>query len=251
MITISANGLTFKQLNEKIKKAIREGVTEIKLKNVNGQRYIGDGLKNQVNIEISGTPGNDLGAFMDGATIIVHNNACDGVGNTMNSGLIVVEGDARDIIGYGMRGGKIFIKGNVGYRVGIHMKEYQDKVPIIVAGGSAKDFLGEYMAGGILLLLGLPQYVNDELAGNFIGTGMHGGVIYIRGKVEEHKLGLGAKFGELTEGDIAKLKELVEEYCKYFSAKVEEIINDLTNFTKIIPVSHRPYGKMYTHYTTE
>ena len=47
-----------------------------------------------------------------------------------------------------MRGGKIFVKDYVGYRVGIHMKEYQHKVPQIVIGETAGDFLAEYMAGG-------------------------------------------------------------------------------------------------------
>ena len=41
-----------------------------------------------------------------------------------------------------MRGGKIFIKDYVGYRVGIHMKEYQKKIPQIVVGHTAGDFLG-------------------------------------------------------------------------------------------------------------
>ncbi len=43
----------------------------------------------------------------------------------MNAGKIVVHGHAGDVLGYAMRGGKLFIKGDVGYRVGIHMKEYE------------------------------------------------------------------------------------------------------------------------------
>jgi glutamate synthase domain-containing protein 3 len=82
----------------------------------------------------------------------------------MDEGKIVIHGHAGDIAGYSMRGGSIFIRDDVGYRVGIHMKEYQDKVPAIVVGGTAQDFLGEYMAGGVLVVLGLT--LSDSLEHN-------------------------------------------------------------------------------------
>ena len=69
-----------------------------------------------------------------------------GIGNTMNDGRVIVHGNSTDITGYSMRGGKIFIQGEVGYRVGIHMKAYKEKQPLIVIGGKAGDFFGEYMA---------------------------------------------------------------------------------------------------------
>jgi glutamate synthase domain-containing protein 3 len=108
-----------------------------------------------MDIEIFGTPGNDLGAFLYGHQIRVHGNAQDGVGNTMDAGEIVVEGRAGDVLGFSMRGGKIFVRDSVGYRTALHMKEYEDKRPVLVIGGTSQDFLGEYMAGGIVILLGL------------------------------------------------------------------------------------------------
>ena len=152
---IDAAGLHYRRLNEMVREAVRDGAAEILLDNVNGQRYIGCGLKSDVRITIEGVPGNDLAAFMDGLSITVMNNAQDGVGNTMNSGRVVIHGDAGDILGYSMRGGVILVKGDVGYRVGIHMKSYEDAVPVIVVGGRARDFLGEYMAGWVLVGLGL------------------------------------------------------------------------------------------------
>ena len=50
---------------------------------------------------------------------------------------------------------KTYLRDDVGYRAGIHMKEYGDKKPVLVIGGTAQDFFGEYMAGGIVILLGL------------------------------------------------------------------------------------------------
>jgi glutamate synthase domain-containing protein 3 len=75
-----------------------------------------------------------------------------------------------DIIGYAMRGGKIFIKGNVGYRVGIHMKSFKEKLPVIIIGGRARDFLGEHKAGGLLVILGLHQGNKHPFVGNYLGT---------------------------------------------------------------------------------
>ena len=80
-------------------------------------------------IDIYGTPGNDLGAFMNGPKLVIHGNAQDGCGNTMNDGQIIIHGHAGDVTGNSMRGGKIFVRDYVGYRVGIHMKEYQTQNP--------------------------------------------------------------------------------------------------------------------------
>ena len=135
------------------------GVEKVIIRNVCGQRYIGTSLYSpehlKMEIEIFGTPGNDLAAFLFGHKITVHGNAQDGVGNTMDDGEIVVEGRAGDVLGFSMRGGEIYVRDNCGYRTALHMKEYEDKRPVLVIGGTSQDFLGEYMAGGIVILLDL------------------------------------------------------------------------------------------------
>ena len=138
---IDAQGMYYRDLNVNIREAVTSGATTIELKNVNGQYFIGDGINRPVTITINGVPGNDLGAFMNGATLIVNENAQDNIGNTMNAGKVIVHGHAGDVLGYGMRGGKIHILKDVGYRVGIHMKSYQDNKPALIAGGNAGDFL--------------------------------------------------------------------------------------------------------------
>ena len=203
---IDAKDLKYRELNSEIRRILGQSHTsrekvngriELTLENVLGQRYIGDGLKEDHLINIKGVPGNDLAVFMDGPTIEVFGNSQDGIGNTMNAGKVVVHGDAGDIIGYSMRGGEIYIEKNVGYRCGIHMKSYREKIPVIVIGGSAGNFLGEYMAGGIIIMLGLyrqdlthfPYAGTEQLVGNYVGTGMHGGIIYICGDIPDYKLG--------------------------------------------------------------
>ncbi|HTY91178.1 MAG TPA: hypothetical protein VMC84_08390, partial [Methanocella sp.] len=117
MAHIDAKDMPYRALNEKIRALAAGGECEVVVDNVCGQKYIGDGLRAKMKIEVNGVPGNDLGIFMDGPEVIVHGNGQDGIGNTMNSGKVVVYGNAGDVIGYAMRGGKVFIKGDVGYRV--------------------------------------------------------------------------------------------------------------------------------------
>jgi glutamate synthase domain-containing protein 3 len=246
IVKIDAAGVYYRELNTALREAASNGARRIELYNVYGQRYIGTDLDKPVEIEIFGTPGNDLGAFMNGPRISVHGNAQDGCGNTMNEGEIVIHGHAGDIIGLSARGGRIFIKENVGYRAGIHMKEYQDKKPVIVIGGTAQDFLGEYMAGGILILLGLDLGEGESHKARFIGTGMHGGTIYLRGNVEEHQLGkeVGIR-AELEEADYQCLRQFVGEFAAHFGYETEAILEH--NFLKLYPRWLRPYGRLYTY----
>ncbi len=243
--TIDAAGVYYRNLNEAIRKSFDEGAESVVLEHVNGQRYIGTGIRGaEKRIEIHGTPGNDLAMFMDGPTVEVHGNAQDGVGNTMNAGTVVVHGDAGDVLCYGMRGGKLFVRGDVGYRVGIHMKAYEDRMPIVVCGGKARDFLGEYMAGGLLVLLGMhTQFPDQPLVGAYCGTGMHGGTIFLRGSVEPWQVGKECGIFEADEQDMARVAPVIQEWCDHFGASAEEVMS--VPMTKLVPVSHRPYGKLY------
>lgn len=242
---IDATGLHYKDLNALLRKAVADGAVKIELHNVCGQRYIGTDLDRAVDIDIYGVPGNDLGSFMDGPRLIVHGNAQDGCGNTMNSGEIIVQGHAGDIIGLSARGGKIFIREDVGYRAGIHMKEYQDKRPVLVIGGTAQDFLGEYMAGGILVVLSLNLKEGEKHHARFIGTGMHGGVVYLRGSVDSFQLGKEVGVKELDEGDNAILSSLVAEFAAHFDYNPVDILGG--EFIKLFPLYLRPYGRLYAY----
>jgi glutamate synthase domain-containing protein 3 len=245
VVKIDAQSLLTRELNLRLREVASNGTSRIELRNVYGQRYIGTDLNTAVEIEIFGTPGNDLGAFMDGPTITVRGNAQDGCGNTMNNGEIIVHGHAGDIIGLSARGGKIFVKESVGYRAGIHMKEYGDKKPVLVIGDTAQDFLGEYMAGGILILLGLNLKPGETHRANYIGTGMHGGVIYLRGSVSDFQLGKEIGVSELDDNDYVNLKKYVGEFAVHFGYDALEILNH--KFMKLFPLYLRPYGRLYAY----
>jgi len=245
VVKIDAAGVSHRDLNVKLREAVAAGAEKIELRNVCGQRYIGTDLNKPVEIDISGTPGNDLGSFMDGPKITVHGNAQDGCGNTMNNGLIVIHGHAGDVLGMSARGGNIFIREDIGYRAGIHMKEYQEKKPVIVVGGTAQDFLGEYMAGGVLVLLGLNLREGEPFKAKYVGTGMHGGVIYLRGDIEPYQLGKEVGIAALDEKDNQVLQKLIGDFAGYFDYNAEKILNH--KFTKLYPKFLRPYGRLYAY----
>lgn len=246
MVRVNASGLHYRELNAIVRELLDNGEKEIELRDVCGQRYIGAGLsvKDAV-IRIYGTPGNDLGAFMNGGKIEVFANAQDGIGNTANDGIIVVHGDSGDITGHSMRGGRIYVRGSAGYRVGIHMKSYGDSVPVLVIGGFVRDFLGEYMAGGLLIVLGLEKDEEGNVVGSFVGTGMHGGTLYIRGEVEDHQLGKEVKAEEASPEDLTKIRPYIDEFCSFFGVEPDEILSE--RFLKLEPYTHRPYGKLYAY----
>jgi len=242
--TIDSKNLYYRNLNRRIRVAFLKGQKEIVLKNVLGQRYIGGGLNVPGRIVIHGTPGQDLGAFMNGPEIRVLGNAQDGVANTMNAGKIVVVGKAGEIPGYSMRGGKVLIGGDVEYRAGIHMKEYKDQIPILVIGGTAKDYCGEYMAGGRIVVLNLKNGRSSPV-GDFVGTGIHGGSIFIRGTVEPRQLGIGAVFNEIDGEDIRFLEEILKEFAREMWQDLSGI-DPAKDFVKITRRGYRPFGNLYT-----
>jgi len=241
---IDAEILTFRELNELVyHAAMIDKVEYLKLINVNGQRYVGTGLKDvKLKIDIFGTPGQDLAAFMRGPTIEVFGNAQDGVGNTMDEGEIIVHGNIGDIAGYGLRGGLILAERNGGYRIGIHMKEYQGKRPVILIGGTVGDFCGEYMAGGTIIVLGM-DCQDGSPVGEWVGTGMHGGKIFIRGKITEDQLGVGTKMHVAEEQDIKEVEFALQKFSTQFDIPLKDILNK--EFIVVEPVSHRPFAGLY------
>jgi glutamate synthase domain-containing protein 3 len=72
---------------------------------------------------------------------------------------------------------------------------------------------------------------------------MHGGVIYVRGDVDDSLLGRDVIKAKPDAQDEATLAKLVGEYCTLFGYDLEEIMHK--PFIKLTPRSHRPYGNMY------
>lgn len=237
MTNINASALNHQELNE----AIRQGGKECVISGCLGQRFIAAGMGNG-HLVINGIPGNALGAYLNGADILVSGNAQDAVGDTMNDGKIVVCGNIGDAAGYAMRGGAIYVKGNAGYRAGVHMKDYQEKEPVMVIGGRTGSFLGEYQAGGKIIVLGL-EIGAARIVGNFPCTGMHGGKMYLRGDCGNIVFPSQVRAAAATEADMGEIDAYITEYCRLFGYEKSAVLD--RPFTVVTPDSRNPYHMMY------
>lgn len=244
-MNINAKDYDNQQLNDLLRTSKAK---DIVIDNCNGERFIASGMNN-INVTINGIPGNALGSYLNGANIIVYDNAQDAVGDTMNAGKIVIHGNTGDATGYAMRGGKIYVKGNAGYRAGIHMKEYKDKVPVMIIGGRCGSFLGEYQAGGIIAVLGIGEAQNTlsarvkNVVGNFPCTGMHGGKVFIRDYGENIAFPDQVSVSSASNEDMQALAPYLKEYCDVFALPFDELMS--AKFLLVKPNSANPYKQMY------
>ncbi len=237
MVVLDTGKLDSQTLNEHL----RSIKGECRLTGCWGQRFIAAGMA-EPNISIEGIPGNALGAYLNGAEIVVRGDAQDAVGDTMDEGRIIIHGNIGDAAGYAMRGGKIFVKGNAGYRAGIHMKAYQEKKPLMVIGGTAGSFLGEYQAGGVIVVLGLNPG-KRKIVNFFPCTGMHGGKIFLRSDCSEIKFPAQVTARPADAHDLEEVRGYVSEYCALFGGSPDEIMD--APFTVVTPDSRNPYKQMY------
>lgn len=242
-IVINADSRSFKELNEEIRSAL-EKENCITVANVNGQRYLGVAMDKGKKIEIHGTPGNDMCAYLNGGTVEVFGNGQEAIGNTMNGGCVTVHGHVGDTLGYAMRDGEIFIEKRAGSRAGIHMKEFEKMQPVVVIGGVVGAFLGEYMAGGTLLVLGLHNDFNMPIVGAHCATGMHGGRIFVRGEIPSENISAHITVTAPDENDKKDIEKHVRKYCEKFGADFDEIMS--AQFVKLVPTTSRPYANLYT-----
>lgn len=234
---LDASTMNWQQLNE----AVRNSEGDLRIIHCLGERFIGSGLSGRC-ITLEGTPGNALGAYLNGGELVALQNVQDAVGDTMNDGKIVVHGSAGDALGYAMRGGCIFVKGDAGYRTGVHMKEFGEKRPAIVIGGRVGSFLGEYLAGGRIIVLGIGY--SDVPAGNFIGTGMHGGEIWLRSKKEPANLPPQVRMEKADPKMLEEIDPLLREYANCFEMDFQEL--ETGDFYRLTPNAQNPYKRLYT-----
>jgi len=240
---IEVGKMHYRDLNLEIRNRIRGGVKHFILEKVIGQRYIGAGLDPGILLEVRGIPGQDLGVFNGGAKIVVYGNAQDGVGNTMNGGSIVVHGSVGDIPGHMVRNGKIFVKGSAGFRAGIMMKEYGSKRPVMIIGETIGDYVGEYMAGGTIIILGYGLDEHTSPVSRHVASGMFGGEIYVRGRIDEAQLGAGSVMAEARPTDVDRIRSYLTEYAYEFAMDAEELMQG--RFFVIRRAGQRPYGNLY------
>ena len=74
---------------------------------------------------------------------------------------------------------------------------------------------------------------------------MHGGVIYLRGTIEDHQLGKEVGRAELDAKEMLELQGHVTEFATHFGHEADEIMSE--QFTKLLPIHLRPHGRLYAY----
>ena len=231
---IDASNLSTYDLNRIILREVKGGRRRIKVLNVLGHRFIGVNIAalapEGTTITLVGTVGDCLANLNSRVNFIVYGNCGDDLADTMQGGRVVVHGDVRDVAAQALQGGKVFVKGSVGNRAGIQMREYLDNRPYFIIGGGADDYLAEYMAGGVIMVLGLqPATRRSKLIGNYIASGLVGGRIYIRSRIDVSKIG------------VQPPKEDIEAYL---SSLVDEGVLDQLTYSRIIAKNDFSYYRL-------
>jgi glutamate synthase domain-containing protein 3 len=122
------------------------------------------------------------------------------------------------------------------------MKQYLEKRPVLVVGGSARSFLGEYMAGGLILVLRrFPGDMTDERG---IGSGIHGGEIFIRGDIADDCLGVGTRKNICNAEEMERINPFINEFAALFNLDSTPFLE--ADYVRISPASARPFANKYT-----
>jgi len=207
--------------------------------NCAGQRYVGCGLGPQthdVTIDIYGSCGDYLASGIDGATINVHGNAQDQLGQIIKEGKLVIFGDVGQTFLYGAKGGSIFVKGNAAGRPMINSVGR----PRVIINGTSLDFLGEsFMAGdphnkgGFVIVNGIKFNEEGEIVplpepypGSNLFSLASGGAAFIRDphrQLVTQQLN-GCLFTPLTEKDWELILPYLKENEKLFKISVDELL---------------------------
>jgi len=183
-----------------------------------------------IDINLNGTAGQSLGAFLiNGVSIRVNGAGNDYIGKGMNGGRIVVTSqksrEGYSLGGntclYGATGGKLYIGGQVGERFAV-----RNSGAVAIVEGTG-DHPCEYMTGGAVVILG-------KTGVNF-GAGMTGGVAFVYDTTHEFVENINQELVEprridTDDTDIERyyLKKLLKDY--YYETKSPIAKKILDNF---------------------
>ena len=183
----------------------------------------------QLNIRLSGTAGQSLGAFLTkGIAIDLDGVGNDYVGKGMGGGSIAIRPftesttvphGAGNACLYGATSGALFVAGTVGQRFAVRNSGAQ----AVVEGTS--DHPCEYMTGGRVAILGP--------VGRNVAAGMTGGVLFLHDadtSVKAHIADSAPSPKRLGNQDAAELKAMIEAHvARTNSARGRELLADWEN----------------------
>jgi methylamine---glutamate N-methyltransferase subunit B len=191
--TVDCEGLTTREINQKIHALIDEGVHEITVHNPDARHSLAPGIKaDGVTVNFRGPVGWYAAGMNDGLKVTVQGNCGWGVAECMMRGHVEIHGHAGSGAAASIRGGLVYIQGDTGARAGVAMKG-----GTLIVGGSVGYMSGFMLQAGKIIICGG--------AADGLGDSMYAGNIYIAGPVQA--LGADAVEHSLDQEDKTMLAE--------------------------------------------
>lgn len=233
------NRMSTQELLQTICRDVEAGCTNFEI-NACGQHDIGGSVWSkdgkQLTFKLT-NPGQRVGAMgMDGTKIVVEGSAPADIG-WLNSGAeIIVKGDGGDTASHCAAGGKIYVGGRVGTRSGALMKhDPKFEPPQFWVLKNTGSFSFEFMGGGIAVVCGYGCEDLPSVLGSRSCVGMVGGVVYVRGNVEE--LADCVEVKKLDKFDKDFLQSGMSGFLNSIEKpELEQELLDFKNWKKIVPL---------------
>lgn len=224
-------------LSALMRDAYAAGWRKFVLYRVNGQRLIstsvmGSGNTDDVEIDIYGTPGEYLAAFMQGGIIRCHGNAQNFTAMGIHHGDVYVYGNAGKVCGYASKGGKIMILGDIVDRAWTNSVNDPRCQPLEISIlGSASKYAGESLMGGDFFFGGMYFGPDGKLClqdrpyrgTKLMGGASRGNMLFFdpENRLDQNQYTHG-KLGELTDENWPYWKERVYETLRLSGVQLSE-----------------------------
>jgi glutamate synthase domain-containing protein 3 len=195
--TIDCDGLSVRQINEAIHRAIAHGEGEIHVCNPGARHNLAVAVLTETRIVVDGPVGYYCGGMSDGVRLEVRGSVGWGVAECLLSGEVIVDGHAGNGAAASIRGGTVVVKGDAAARAGIAMKG-----GLLVVGGAAGYMTGFMMQRGRIVVCG------D--AGPALADSMYEGVVYVGGEIAG--LGNDTVVSDASADEVVEICATLERY---------------------------------------
>lgn len=179
-------------ISDKLKRSKR-----VKITGLTGHNNIAVGLDVECEINISGQAGDLLGAFNNGAILLMEGNCGDLAGDTLLKGGIIIIGNTGRRTGASMQNGIIVVKGNSGGEAGIGMEG-----GTLIIDGNVEGDVAPYMIDGTIIITG-------SVKGSICPFST-GGTIFVGGEIGSGHDNV--EKVDTTSKDISKLSKYFDHY---------------------------------------
>lgn len=186
MRRVECTGKTPREINQEIRRFLRDGEKEIVVLHPQARHNLGVAILRPVKLVFEGSVGYYCAGMIDGPWVEIRGSAGWGVGECMRSGTIIVDGSAGNSAAASIQNGTVVVRGSAGARAGIAMKG-----GTLIIQGNCGYMTGFMMQKGTIIVCG------D--AGEALGDSMYEGRIFVGGSIAG--LGNDAVEQELTPED--------------------------------------------------